>query len=216
MNVFLCTTHGKKIFIVLDNLDSFSNLNWNIWPLIWEKYTFAFWTEKVVILVEYSQVYFLTCTNRAMPWNLIQLKVLQNYFFLAVPNIIYTAFYFLGDLQGVIWPWWIWISPFLCLFVNYPSNTISPVDWYHLLDWKLNDAKKQDWVRAGEAIMFTVYGKQMSQYFREPPAAVEILPLNVNSHQQGNERIKLKLAKNTLKASLVMEKSPGGTVLYPS
>lgn len=104
----------------------------------------------------------------------------------------------------------------LFLFVNYPSNTISPVDWYHLLDWKLDDAKKQDWVRAGEGIMFTVYGKQMSQYFREPPAAVEILPLNVNSHQQGNERIKLKLAKNTLKVSLVMEKSPGGTVLYPS
>lgn len=33
--------------------------------------------------------------------------------------------------------------------------------------------------------MFTMYGKQMSQYFQEPPAAVEILPLNVNSHQQG-------------------------------
>lgn len=118
----------KKIFLVLHNLDRFSNLNLNIWPLIWKKYTFASWSEKVVILGEYLQVYFLTCTSRAMPWNLTQLKILQSYLFLAVPNIIYTAFSLPGDLQGMIWPCRIWISPFLSLFVIYPSNTAQYTD----------------------------------------------------------------------------------------
>lgn len=58
--------------------------------------------------------------------------------------------------------------------------------------------------------MFTKYGKQMSQYFQEPPAAVEILPLN-EFPPTGRE---LKLAKNFVEVSLVVEKSPGGTDLY--
>lgn len=98
----------------------------------------------------------------------------------------------------------------LSQFVCYLPIKYSPVHWYHLPDWKLNDAKRQDWVRVGGGIMFTKYEKQMSQYFQESPAAVEILPLNVNSCQQGGSWN----GPRTLKVSLVIEKSPGGTVLY--
>jgi len=53
------------------------------------------------------------------------------------------------------------------------------VQLYHSLDWKPNDAKKQDWVRVGEGMIFTMYGKQMSQYFQKPPAVTQMLPLKV-------------------------------------
>lgn len=179
--MFLCSIYGK-IFIVIDNLDRFIN----------ELKYMAIDLEEVYI---YLLVHkggnscgiftglLLNMHEQSYPMKSDSIRGFTEIFLLSSTQHFYTAFSLPGDLQDMISPFKKLNQP-LSQFVNYPSNTISPVHWYHLLDWKLNDEKKQNWVRVG-GIMLTMYGKQMSQYFQEPPAAVEILPLNANSDQQG-------------------------------
>lgn len=138
------------------------------------------------------------------------IRVLQSYLFLVVPNTIYTAFSLPGDLLKA----WSGLeesesSPFsVCLLTIHqiPPSTLIP-----LARLEAKSCKK---ARLGKS-------RRRGNVYKVWKTNEPVFPRVSCSSGNPSTKCKfpptgreLKWAKNTLKVSLVIEKSPSGTGLY--